>query len=264
MARQRSPFQRTSIPEGFKRNSSGFLDPIGRVPSGTTSGPTAAQRTQMAEDAMKKVVASYGTAQKEHERVMSDIAKAESDKFDKINAALNASKESDPKDKLGNTVPSKQTQYLEAQLMNILGQRSQRGKALTPESAGIQRGQLDETGQRLREPSSPGGPGGQAPSAPGGEQDFSQPATAGETVEVTTASGNTVQVTVVAPADNRGMVRVRLQDGSEAAVPQTEINRINLGDPIPGEPAPDPGGQRQRFFEHAGRRAGVLDTLTGL
>jgi hypothetical protein len=140
-----------AIPRGYKRNSSGFLQPIGNVPSGATSGPghglapigegrvygPGEYRPKALRDAEAKIMASMEKAQGEHEKVMAGIAKAESNKFKRINDALNASKESDPKDKLGNTVPSKQTQYLEAQLMIILGQASQRGKRLTPEAAGV-------------------------------------------------------------------------------------------------------------------------------
>jgi len=157
-----------AIPRGYKRGSGGFLQPIGRVPSGTTSGPGhgvfegmtredfGRTRGQKAADA--KVLASFKRAQKAHEGVMAGIAKAETDKFTRINEALNKSKESDPKDKLGNTVPSKQTQYLEAQLLNILGQASQKGRqTATPGAAGV----TPEQERRFVEegPYIPGAPG---------------------------------------------------------------------------------------------------------
>jgi hypothetical protein len=101
-------------------------------------------QTAAEKAANAKVLASFEKAQKAHEDVMSGIAKAETAKFDRINEALNKSKESDPKDKLGNTVPSAQTKYLEAQLLQIMGQASQRGRqTATPAAAGIKPEQLD-------------------------------------------------------------------------------------------------------------------------
>jgi hypothetical protein len=88
---------------------------------------------------------------------MAGIAKAESDKFKRINDALTASREVDAKNKdaLGNALPpSPQTAYLQAQLQNIMGQASQRAGGLTPERAGVtpeQEGELKK---------GPGGPGG--------------------------------------------------------------------------------------------------------
>jgi hypothetical protein len=168
-----------AIPRGYKRGSGGFLQPVGRVPSGTTSGPgfqeglsreqkdkliASGKKSGLSEleskaiafggqnvkwkAARAKVMEHYTKAQAQHEKTMAEIAKAESTKFDTINEALNASKETDPKDKLGNTVPSEQTKYLEMQLINIMGQASQRNKKLTPKGAGIRPDQLDpETGK---------------------------------------------------------------------------------------------------------------------
>jgi hypothetical protein len=224
--------------------------------------------TAKQKEARKSILASYEKAQAAHERVMAGVAKGESDKFTKINDALNASKESDPKDKLGNTVPSKQTQYLEAQLLNILGQASQRGRKLTPEAAGMEPEQLDpETGrlpiERPTELQDTRGITGPAPpQAP--EIDFSQPASVGERVEVATATGETVQVTVMSLADAKGMVKVRLQDGTEAAIPESEVRRIDIGDPSFGLGQPDPGGQRGRFQQQERRTAILRDIQTGL
>lgn len=152
-----------AIPRGYKRGSGGFLQPLGRVPSGTTSGPghhlAGLTRRQLPATpretaAYKRILASYEKAQEAHDRVMSGIAKAEASAFDRINDALIKSKESDPKDKLGNTVPSKQTQFLEAQLINMLGQRIERGRKLTPPTAGMEPGQIDPATGKL--PIAPG------------------------------------------------------------------------------------------------------------
>lgn len=291
---------------GYRRNSSGFMQPIGNVPSGTTSGPGHFTKGQLTRDQKNqlialgksegltenesKAIAYSGTnptaykrwraaeakvtenikeSQRRHDKVMSDIAKTESGTFDRVNKALNASKESDPKDKLGNTVPSAQTQYLEQQLISILGQKSQRAKQVaTPEAAGVtleQQKTFREEGPTAQPPKpmelmdTRGITGLAPPQAPG--KDFSQPASIGERVEVALPGGGTVQVTIVALADANGMIRVRLQDGSEAAIHEAEINRIDLEE---GAPTPDPGGGRGRFQAHEQRRAIMRDIETGL
>ncbi len=154
-----------AIPRGYKRGSGGFLEPVGSRPSGLVSGPTFAQRQVAAKAGMKKVAASFEKAQKVHEGVMAGISKAETDTFKRLNDALNASKESDPKDKLGNTVPSAQTKYLEQQLIGHMTNRSQRGQRLTPEVAGVTPGQqktFREEGP-TEQPMEPFGPRGLLP-----------------------------------------------------------------------------------------------------
>jgi len=113
--------------------------------------------TQKERDAHKRIMASYSEAQRAHEGVMAGIAKAESAKFDKINDALNKSKESDPKDKLGNTVPSEQTKYLENQLIGIMGRAGQRSRKLTPKTAGMKPGQIDPATGKLPVKTTEGG-----------------------------------------------------------------------------------------------------------
>jgi hypothetical protein len=164
-----------AIPRGYRRGSGGFLQPIGSRPSGLVSGPGHGlapigegetyginpltkepdYRPASLKRAQAKVLASFEKAQKRHEGVMDKIRKADADTFKRLNDALNASKESDPKDKLGNTVPSAQTQYLERQLIGHLASSGLRNdQAASPAKAGITPEQ--ERGAKER----PGGPGG--------------------------------------------------------------------------------------------------------
>ncbi len=279
-----------AIPRGYKRGSGGFLEPTGSVPSGRVSGPRRGDLLGFRDEsgkvtyrdvtklkgARKTLVAGLREDQARHDRVMAGIAKRETDTFERVNKALNASKESDPKDKLGNTVPSAQTQYLEQQLISIMGQASQRAKQVaTPGAAGVtpdQQKTFREEGPTVRpmEPMDTQGRTalmqkmGQPLTPP--EADLSQPPSVGETVEVARKDGSTVQVTVVALADENGMMKVRLQDGSEVGIPADQVARINVGDvsQIPGEPAPDPGGQRTRFQANERRQAILRDIGTGL
>jgi hypothetical protein len=103
-----------------------------------------------------KVLASFEKADVAQKNLMASIRKADVDTFKRLNDALNASKESDPKDKLGNTVPSAQTQYLERQLIGHLASSGLRNdQAASPAKAGIKPQQLAEI-----EAIGPGGPGG--------------------------------------------------------------------------------------------------------
>jgi hypothetical protein len=208
---------------------------------------------------------------------MADIAARDAASFKKINDALTASREVDAKNKdnLGRPMPpSKQTQFLESKLGNILVQKGERAKqTATPAAAGMtpeQVGDIKEYGAYGEKPLELQDTKGIATLSPTAGQlpdkDFSQPASVGETVEATREDGSVVQVTVVAPADANGMVRIKLQDGSEVAVPADRLARINVGDvsQIPGEPAPDPGGQRGRFQASEQRRAVLRDIGVGL
>ena len=154
-----------AVPRGYRRNSSGFIQPIGSVPSGRVSGPRAGQYGPIgtgpdaipgmrAEDfplpghvreAQKKVLASYEKAQKQHEAVMAKLdaertareAKKEK-RVDKIQKALEAERKNAPKDKLGNTIETPLAKYLAAQLAAALAQFNQGGvPAPTPGTAGI-------------------------------------------------------------------------------------------------------------------------------
>jgi hypothetical protein len=270
-----------AIPRGYRRGSGGDLQPIGK--SGLVSGPghgnvgmTMADfgPSKREREIRDKVMAGYKSRQAGHEKVMADIAKTESDTFKKINDALTASREVDAKNKdnLGRPMPpSQQTQQLESRLGSILIQRGEKAKqTATPAAAGItpeQVGDIKEFGAYGEKPMELQDTRGiHLPDQPTPEKDFSQPASVGETVEATREDGSVVQVTVVAPADANGMVRIKLQDGSEVAVPADRLARINVGDvsQIPGEPAPDPGGQRGRFQASEQRRAVLRDIGVGL
>jgi hypothetical protein len=166
-----------AVPRGYRRNSSGFLQPVGRLPSGRVSGPPAGlygplgtgdnalkglSRLEMPatakENALhKKILAGYEKAEAAHKQVMASITKSQNDTFKRLNDALNKSKESDPKDKLGNTVPSTQTKYLEAQLVNHMASGGMKNaQAATPRAAGITLEQI----KGMKGPGGPGGPGG--------------------------------------------------------------------------------------------------------
>lgn len=142
-----------AVRRGYVRGSGGFLQPVGRLPSGRVSGPragttvglTAAQLPLPGKvrEAEKKVLASYQKAQKQHEAVMAKIAAAETSRVDKIQKALESERKNAPKDKLGNTIETPLAKYLAGQLGIALGQYSQRGKALTPGGAGITREQQE-------------------------------------------------------------------------------------------------------------------------
>jgi hypothetical protein len=165
-----------AVPRGYRRNSSGFIQPIGSVPSGRVSGPPAGYagpigtgpdalpgltRSQFPETAREKklrkdILASYEKADIAHKNVMANIAKADADTFKRLSDATNASKESDPKDKLGNTIPSAQTKYLERMLINHMASSGMKNaQASSPEKAGIKPEQLEAIGAI-----GPGGPGG--------------------------------------------------------------------------------------------------------
>jgi hypothetical protein len=155
-----------AIPKGYRRNSSGFVQPIGSASDRKFSGPgrgnvgmTMADfgRNTATKAADAKVLASFQKAQKAHEGVMAGIAKTETDTFKRINDALTASREVDAKnkDKLGNAMPpSTQTKYLESQLASHLLNKSQKASGLTPGGAGI------TPEQREGFKAGPGGPGG--------------------------------------------------------------------------------------------------------
>jgi hypothetical protein len=165
-----------AIPRGYRRNSSGFIQPIGSVPSGRVAGPPAgyygpigtgpdalpgftAKELPMSarQDALnKRVLASFEKAQKAHEAVMAKVAAAEEATFKRLNDGLNKSKESDPKDKLGNTIPSAQTKYLERALINHMASSGMKNaQAASPQAAGVKPAQLEAI-----DAIGPGGPGG--------------------------------------------------------------------------------------------------------
>ena len=166
-----------AIPRGYRRGSGGFLQPIGRVPSGRVSGPPAGYfgpigtgpdalpgltreqmpATERENTLHKRILASYQQAQKQHEATMAKIAAAETARVDKLQKALEAERKNAPKDKLGNTIETPLAKYLAGQLGLALGQYSQRGRALTPGAAGITPAQQEKI---IRE--GPGGPGGGA------------------------------------------------------------------------------------------------------
>ena len=145
------------VPAGYKRNSSGFLQPIGSVPSGRVSGPRAGNtlgmtmedfgRSPKQKELDAKVLASFQAAQKDHEKIMAGIAKKEADSFKRINDALTASREADAenKDALGNVMPpSAQTEYLEGQLQGLIARGMQKSKALTPGGPGTDPSQFKD------------------------------------------------------------------------------------------------------------------------
>lgn len=190
-----------AVPRGYRRNSSGFIQPIGSVPSGRVSGPRAGQYGPIGtgpdaipgmsakdfplpghvREAQKKVLASYEKAQKQHEAVMNKIkaekaaleAKEEK-KVDKLQKALEAERKNAPKDKLGNTIETPLAKYLAAQLAAQLARYNQFGATpgLTPESAGM----TPEQQEAMK--AGPGGPGGGAfEPIPGGAKRTKLPST---------------------------------------------------------------------------------------
>jgi hypothetical protein len=265
------------VPKGYKRGSGGFLQPIGRTVKSGGVGPSRSQiETQSKakyDVIMDRISKGYEKRQKDHEAIMAGYAKVENDKFDRIQKALEAERKNAPKDKLGNPVETDLARYLADQLKGLLVNKSLKGKKLTPPEAGIpakqigpagtlitptpQEAQMDATAEQERG-------GGEPGTAPAAKVDYSQPPSVGERVEVLRGEGDTVQVTVLAPPDIHGMVKIRLQDGTVGVVPAKEINRINLEDPIPGVPPPDPSGHRRRYFENEQRQAILRDIQGGL
>lgn len=146
---------------GYVRGSGGFRSPVGSVPSGTTYGPTAAQRTTKAKEARKRILALYDKAQAEHEKVMDRISKSETSLVERLTKGYTESKKNDPKDALGNTVESDVTRYLGERLKSALSQASQRARqTATPGAAGVTPGQMERISTE--------GPGGfgERPTAP--------------------------------------------------------------------------------------------------
>ena len=151
---------------GYRRNSSGFMQPVGRVPSGRTVGSPGEGHFQpqisreqkdelyaygknlgLKDDEAKamaygekgavrkwraaeaKVTQKIKESQGRHEKIMEGIRKTEANTFKRLNDALIASREVDAKnkDKLGNAMPpSAQTKYLEAQLASHLHNKGAR------------------------------------------------------------------------------------------------------------------------------------------
>lgn len=133
---------------GYVRGSGGFVAPRGNIPSGTTYGPTAAERTTKARDAQKRILALYDKAQAEHKKVMARIAKSETATVDRLTKAYIESKKEDPEDALGNKTESEMTRYLGERLKSVLSQASQRARqTATPEAAGVTPEQLKTIGE---------------------------------------------------------------------------------------------------------------------
>lgn len=252
-----------AIPRGYRRGSGGFLQPVGSVRSGRVSGPRQGdllgfrdasgkvtyRDTTKLKGAEQKVLASFEKAQKRHEGLMAGMAKAETDAFERINKALNESKESDPKDKLGNTVPSTQTKFLEQQLIGHLANKSQRGKRVTPGGAGVtpeQERTFAEEGPYI-----PGTPGsrdllGRGPSpepVTAGLRPPSVTPIAGE--DWTHKSGDTVTVTGNTRQGPKGLEIEATVNGKTGWIPEGDIQPPE-GDRAGG--VPDLQGYFQRLL----------------
>jgi len=266
----------------------------GSLPSGRVSGPRQGDLLGFRDKdgkveyrditklkgKQKELLASYEKAQERHEAVMDKINASDIAAFDRLNNALNKSKESDPKDKLGNTVPSKQTQYLEQQLILHMSRGSAVGaQTATPKAAGIR---PDQSAKIRTE--GPGGPGG-GRFDKGGSQYKGVPGTGdllqrgpssgklttlperapqkGERAEAM-IGGERQQVTVeeVVDTPQGKVVKIRLRDGSFKAIPYADLNLINLSDPLPGDPKTDLGSLILGRAEKDARKRAIAEDFT--
>jgi hypothetical protein len=139
------------VPKGYKRGSGGFLQPIGRTVKSGGVGPSRSQiETQSKakyDVIMDRISRGYEKRQKDHEEIMAGYAKAENDKWDRIQKALEAERKNAPKDKLGNPVETDLAKYLADQLKGLLINKSLKSKKLTPPEAGIPAKQIGPEGR---------------------------------------------------------------------------------------------------------------------
>jgi len=144
-----------AIPRGYKRNSSGYVVPD---KPNVSYGPTAAEREKdPLMDISDLIPGAEGkaplSARKKYIKTISDSkdkylaylkgereskSAKKMERFKIIQDALNASRNSDPKDALGNRTPSKNTLELEAAAAAALIEFNQQGKKAKPLPGDVQ------------------------------------------------------------------------------------------------------------------------------
>lgn len=211
------------------------------VPSGASSGPG---RFVMADrghryESEKKLLESVIKAQAKHERLMDKLAAKDSATFDRINKALTASREADPKDALGNSIPSEQTQYLQEQLKSHLIRSGIKARNLTPGGPGTKASEYGSSG-RLNTPT-PQGDTIATPTLRKPPQGQAEPLPV-NTVVTHRASGKQITLTGKSRMGPTGPeYMAKTESGVEAWVPRSAFD-------VPGEESSEATRALERFF----------------
>jgi hypothetical protein len=197
--------------------------------------------------ANKRLLASLKASGLEHRNLLASQAKAARDAYDQDVKNYSEALKNAPVDKLGNTIMTPTLQALGAKVQSGL-----MGKVgpLTKESAGIDvENQIDPATGRLKTQEDDTTPLNVAANR-AAEVPAALPSV-GERVELKNPDGSSTQVVVeeIRETPQGKVAKIRLQDGSFEAVPVSELSRINLEDPLPGEYVPSLGGDILRTSE---------------
>ena len=134
--------------------------------------------------ANQRLVKSLADAQAAHEMVMDKINQKDVDTFNRINKALTASREADPKDALGNSIPSGQTLELERLLKAHLARGAATGIKGLPTPAQVEKIKKEGAGGLGERPKAPAAaPIPQPPQATGDDLKVSRTAIPGKKMQ---------------------------------------------------------------------------------